>query len=314
MTAQGRDISSYDSGVNYGAYDFLIGKYTEGASYVSPGATARANATRAAGKVFGAYHFAQPGDGAQQADNFLSVGAPLKGDLPGFLDYEVDGLGIGFLNAFCQRYHARTGYWPGVYVDLSRYQGELQSGRGWRQAGQRLWIARYSASGPGVSCDIWQHQGDPDLDIAYTPLSEMTIGGSGPLPSSPWRAVDNVDNTVWVQGRAPVLALEKRPYPSSTQPTTADMRRVPADHCANDKTGITRDWANYIYDLFNAIPWDSTGTWANEFGIVAGDTYGRAHFNALSAWGARHGGVRPGGDSGDWANLWATLQGQVHVS
>jgi hypothetical protein len=139
----------------------------------------RARATRAAGKVFSAYHFARPGNGAQQADFFLSVQPPLPGDMPGWLDYEVSGLGIDFVNAFSERYRARTGYWPGVYANLSTFQGELQSGRGWRRPGQRRWIARYGASSPGVTCDIWQHQGGPDLNVAYTPLQEMVIPSAG---------------------------------------------------------------------------------------------------------------------------------------
>lgn len=177
VVARGRDISAYDTGINYNAYDFLIGKFTEGADYIAPGALDRATATRAYGKVFSAYHFAQPGDGAQQADHFLSVEQPRPGDMPGWLDYEVSGLGIDFVNAFTDRYHERTGYWPGVYANLTTFQGELAAGAGWRRPGQRLWIARYDAPGPGVACDIWQYQGSPDLNVAYTPLADMIIQG-----------------------------------------------------------------------------------------------------------------------------------------
>lgn len=178
VQARGRDISAYDSGVNYSAYDFIIGKFTESNNFVSQGALDRASATRAAGKVFSAYHFARPGSGAEQAAFFLSVQKPQPGDMPGWLDYEVSGLGIGFVNDFSNAYHAATGYWPGVYCNLSTYTGELQSGAGWRKAGQRLWIARYGAADPGVLCDIWQYQGGPDLDVAYTPLKDMIIGGT----------------------------------------------------------------------------------------------------------------------------------------
>lgn len=183
MTTHGRDVSDYDSGVVWSDYDFLISKASESTNFASNGRKSREASVRAARKVFSQYHFAQPGNGAAQADWFLSVGGmPQKGDIPGWCDYEVDGLGIGFLNAFTDRYQARTGHVPGVYVDLSRYQGELQSGRGWRRPGQRLWIARYNAAGPGVACDIWQYQGGPDLNIAYTPLSQMIIGGVDPAP------------------------------------------------------------------------------------------------------------------------------------
>ncbi|WP_163510287.1 glycoside hydrolase family 25 protein [Fodinicola acaciae] len=206
VVARGRDLSSYDSNVNYGAYDFIIGKFTESDNFVSPGALDRARATRAAGKVFSAYHFARPGNGAAQADFLLSVEMPKAGDMPGWLDYEVSGLGIGFVNAFSERYHARTGWWPGVYANLSTFQGELQSGRGWRRPGQRLWLARYGANGPGVACDIWQYQGGPDLNVAYTPLPEMVIQSAG--RSAEMAMVTLSDERVAVV----VRGTDRRPY------------------------------------------------------------------------------------------------------
>lgn len=320
MTTHGRDISAYDSNVNYHGYDFIIGKFTEGASFVSPGAVARAHATRAAGKVFGAYHFAQPGNGAQQADRLLSVEIPKKGDLPGVLDYEVNGLGIPFLKAFSNRYHSRIGVWPTVYASLSRYRDELKSGAGWRQPGQLLWIARYGASNPGTTCNIWQYQGGPDLDLAYTPLSQMIIGGAaapGVKPVSPWRSRYNVDSTSWVPGRAPVYALPKTPYTITTQPKTVDARRVPADRCPNGANGpITAGWADFLYDLLAALPFDDRpgATFAAHFGVKRDGKYGSAHAHALDEYSARHNLPKwSTPDAGNKTLGWASLLDQVRA-
>jgi len=174
IRSKGRDVSAYDGPVDWRTYDFGINKRTEGSSYVSPGAIARRTAIRAAGKVYGEYHYAQPGDGARQADFLLAVaGMPADGDLPATLDYEVPGLGAAFRDAFCRRYIQRVGVAPTLYTYLAMWRGELRSQLG---AAGRLWLAQYGVNAPAVPCAIWQHQGGPDLDTAYTALSSMTIG------------------------------------------------------------------------------------------------------------------------------------------
>ena len=172
--SQGRDVSSWDGPVNWSLLDFGINKASEGGSYVSPGTRARAAAIRGAGKRYSAYHYAQPGSGGAHADLMLAVdGMPRPGDFPGWLDYEVDGLGIGYLTSFMLQYHARVACWPGLYTGLSRFQSELHSGVGWKQTGQLLWLAHYGVASAGAPCDVWQHQGAPDLDTAYPALDKI---------------------------------------------------------------------------------------------------------------------------------------------
>lgn len=204
-TAQGRDVSSWDGTVAYDPYAFVINKATEGSTFRSPGTATRQAAIRAKNKRYSAYHYAQPGNGGQQADLMLAVdGMPRAGDFPGWIDYEVDGLGVGYVNDFMTRYRSRVAVWPGLYTGLSRFQNELQSGRGWRAAGQLLWLAHYGVPAPGAPCDIWQWQGAPDLDTAYTALAAMTVGALrtpagpvkgpigypfGPDPSNPYGSI-----------------------------------------------------------------------------------------------------------------------------
>jgi hypothetical protein len=173
---QGRDVSSYDPAVNWHALDFGINKRTEGSNFTSPGGASRKAAILGAGKVYSDYHYARPGDGARQADFFLAVaGMPAANHLPVWLDYEVSGLSPAFRDAFCNRYRHRVGVSPGLYTYLSMWRGQLGRRLG---AASRLWLAHYGVSAPGEACDIWQHQGGPDLDTAYTTLSTMTVGAN----------------------------------------------------------------------------------------------------------------------------------------
>lgn len=177
---QGRDVSSYDSGVNYRAYDFVISKRTEGTRFVSPGGAARKAAIVGAGRVYSEYHYAQPGDGAAQADFFLAVaGMPADNHLPVWLDYEVPGLSAAYRDAFCNRYKQRVGVAPGLYTYLAMWRAQLGRKLG---AARRLWLAHYGVSTPGDPCDIWQWRGGPDLNTAYTALQAMTVGANRTLP------------------------------------------------------------------------------------------------------------------------------------
>lgn len=178
---QGRDVSSYDGASFAVNLAFYISKVTESRNFVSGGWAARKARIKGAGRVYGEYHYAQPGDGAAQADFFLSVaGMPADNELPVWLDYEVSGLGPAFRDAFCNRYKLRTGVPANLYTYLSMWRNDLHRSKG---AAGRLWLAQYGVSAPAESCDIWQWQGGPDLDTAYTALSAMTVGASRkPIP------------------------------------------------------------------------------------------------------------------------------------
>lgn len=178
---QGRDVSSYDGAVDWSRLDFGINKVSQGSNFVSPGTATREAAIRRAGKIYGDYHYADPGNGAAQADFYLAVaGMPHDNDLPVSLDYEVSGLGVSFMLAFSNRYKLRVGCWPLLYTYVSMFRSEL---KGHLPAGMRKWLAHYGVTSPAEPCDIWQWQGGPDLDTAFTALSAMTVGASRkPIP------------------------------------------------------------------------------------------------------------------------------------
>lgn len=327
------DLSKFQTGVNFqkvkaAGVDGVIVKATEGTGSVSPAWTTMQypGKAKAVGLPVGSYHFALPtSNPTAEAQHYVSVtGTPESGSLGGWYDIEGAGWtasrGRAAAAAFTAEYHRLTGLWPGIYCSASFWTSVLGSGAGLNAAVKaRLWVAHYGVAAGHPAVAGWKlHQytstgtipgvgGGCDVSVAAGPLSQLLIGASA--VGSKWYRPFGLDSTVWIPGRAPVYALEKRPYPSSTVPKTADMRLVPADRCPDSRTGITQDWADFLHDLFAAIPWDARpgATWAAHHGIVRGDPYGAEHIHALDKWGQLHGGLT----RNNWATLWASLLGMI---
>lgn len=157
--AHGIDISSHQAGLNVGALwaDFVIVKITEGTGYENPYWRAQAEATLAAGKRLGFYHFANDEDSAAQARYFLDRAKSYVGRATFWLDWEADavGLGPGPALAFLNQVAAETGTTPGFYT----YQNVLNS-YDWSAVAARypLWVA----GGPEYS-DYGRAYSDPSV-------------------------------------------------------------------------------------------------------------------------------------------------------
>lgn len=140
--AHGIDISSHQGGPNIAAIwaDFVIVKVTEGTGYENPFWRAQAEATLAAGKRLGLYHFANDEDAGEQARYFLDRAKGYAGRATFWLDWEADavGLGPGPALAFLNQVAAETGSTPGFYT----YQNVLSS-FDWSAVAARfpLWVA-----------------------------------------------------------------------------------------------------------------------------------------------------------------------------
>ena len=140
--AHGIDISSHQGGLNIAAIwaDFVIVKVTEGTGYENPFWRAQAEATLAAGKRLGLYHFANDEDAGEQARYFLDRAKGYAGRATFWLDWEADavGLGPGPALAFLNQVAAETGSTPGFYT----YQNVLSS-FDWSAVAARfpLWVA-----------------------------------------------------------------------------------------------------------------------------------------------------------------------------
>ena len=168
--AHGIDISSHQGGLNIAAIwaDFVIVKVTEGTGYENPFWRSQAEATLAAGKRLGLYHFANDEDAGEQARYFLDRAKAHAGRATFWLDWEADavGLGPGPALAFLNQVAAETGSTPGFYT----YQNVLNS-YDWSAVAARfpLWVA----GGPDYS-DYGQAYSDP-------PIPNVPYWGGGAL-------------------------------------------------------------------------------------------------------------------------------------
>ena len=168
--AHGIDISSHQGRLNIAAIwaDFVIVKVTEGTGYENPYWRAQADATLAAGKRLGLYHFANDEDAGEQARFFLDRAKGYAGRATFWLDWEADavGLGPGPALAFLNQVAAETGSTPGFYT----YQNVLSS-FDWSAVAARfpLWVA----GGPDYS-DYGRSYSDP-------PVPNVPYWGGGAL-------------------------------------------------------------------------------------------------------------------------------------
>ncbi|HEX2312910.1 MAG TPA: GH25 family lysozyme [Thermomonospora sp.] len=183
---KGVDVSSYQQGktdwaaLKRSGVQFAFVKATESAStrqkpnqgYINPLFGQQYNASRNAGMIRGAYHFAQPHEtgGALQADFFINHGGGWRmggWTLPGVLDIEhnpyPNGLNhcynltktqaVNWIRAFVDRYRQRTGRYPIIYTTTSWWSDCTGNHRGFGNS--PLWLARYGST-PGPLPASWR--------------------------------------------------------------------------------------------------------------------------------------------------------------
>ena len=150
----------------------VIQKASQGQGYVDP--TYRANRTkaRAAGLLWGAYHFATGSDGVKQAVHFLDTVGDLTDTLL-VLDFEPNPSGPSMsleeARAFNTHVFEQTGRWPGLYA--GHYLKEVLGTRSDPVLGNSwIWVAQY---GPTVVV--------PPNWSTWT-MWQYTDGGAGPEP------------------------------------------------------------------------------------------------------------------------------------
>lgn len=156
--AHGIDVSSHQAGIDLAAVpsDFVIVKATEDDYYINPHMREHANATLAAGKRLGLYHFARPGDANQQAQFFVDAVKDYVGRATLWLDWEADAVpqGAGWAAAFLDRvWHLTGGKIAGIYMN-----GSAASGSDWSYVAQ--WYPLWYAGGPDYS-DYGMAYSDP---------------------------------------------------------------------------------------------------------------------------------------------------------
>jgi GH25 family lysozyme M1 (1,4-beta-N-acetylmuramidase) len=148
---------------------FAFAKATDGRTYVDPMyATNRAGAA-AAGIAFGAYHFARPDHGANdaliEADHFVDSAMPATGDLLPVLDLESTG-GLApdqlteWMLAWLDEVTLRIGVRPIVYTSPNGWANRSADTTAIADAGYTvLWVAHWGVSSPTVPANDWQGNG-----------------------------------------------------------------------------------------------------------------------------------------------------------
>ncbi|QBF45254.1 lysozyme [Janibacter limosus] len=182
----GIDVSSWQGRVDWAAQwqagkRFAYVKATEGSTYTSPTFGHQYTGSYSQGFIRGAYHFALPdsSSGTTQANHFVDHGGGWSADgktLPGALDMEWNPYGAAcygktqtqmrsWINAFLDRYRARTGRYPVIYTATS-WWNKCVGGDTSFAAKSPLWLARY-ASAPGTkpagwsTYSFWQYSTTP---------------------------------------------------------------------------------------------------------------------------------------------------------
>jgi lysozyme len=173
------DISHHNGNVDLGQVngDGIIGvihKATQSTNYTDPNYACNRTKAADAGLLWGAYHFGTGGDGAAQADYFLSVVSPGPNDLL-VLDLEDNTQGSSMsldeAHDFVTRVHDVTGQWPGLYSG-SYIKQLLGSNKDDVLVNCWFWLAQYGSN--AVVPANWP---------TWT-MWQYTDGTSGPQPHS----------------------------------------------------------------------------------------------------------------------------------
>lgn len=152
----------------------VIHKATEGGSFRDPEYVSRKSVAKAAGLLWGSYHYVSGISVVEQLDNYVTYADPQEDELI-CIDYERSSSGpdmsIEQLERLVALLAQRLGRFPVVYGgDLLRFG--LGIGRSEVLASCPLWYARYSSVPSGIPPGVW-------TDYA---LWQYTNGASGPEP------------------------------------------------------------------------------------------------------------------------------------
>ncbi len=180
---KGIDVSNHQDRVDWSrvkadGISFAYVKASEGTTFADPKYQAHVTGATAAGIATGAYHFARPDtntadvrkDARAEADWFLSLAPPERGDLLPALDLETAGLPaaqmVEWTRAWLDRVRARIGARPLLYT-YPAFWSSLGATTAFRN--YPLWIANYGVSEPQLPAGwrryaIWQYTASGSVD------------------------------------------------------------------------------------------------------------------------------------------------------
>ena len=226
--AHGIDISSHQGGLNIAAIwaDFVIVKVTEGTGYENPFWRQQAEATLAAGKRLGLYHFANDEDAGEQARFFLDRAKGYAGRATFWLDWEADALNLAPSDALVilNQMAAETRSTPGIYLN-----GAGLGSDNWSAVATRfpLWYA----GGPNYASYGQAYSDPPTPTVPYwggnVLIHQYTEDGYLPGYNSHLDLDRLRDRSAWdaMKGGGQVAASAPAASAPSVSPYTGKMNR-----------------------------------------------------------------------------------------
>jgi GH25 family lysozyme M1 (1,4-beta-N-acetylmuramidase) len=188
---KGIDVSSYQGSNNWtsiknAGISFALIKASEGLTIKDPTFGANWAGAKAADIVRGAYHFARPTttptatqSGIDQANYFVNIVQPQKGDLQLVCDFEVTGSLsatnlAAWLTGFCGQIQSLT-HTPAIVYTYPSFWSNMPSS--WTNPNCGLWIANYGVTSPTIPAP-WARSG-----YAFWQYSDSgTVNGIGTNP------------------------------------------------------------------------------------------------------------------------------------
>lgn len=183
MALRGIDISGWQKGINLSEVpsDFVIVKATEGTGFTSDSFKDQCIGAINAGKLLGAYHYANGGDWKVEADHFLEVIKNYVGSVIIALDWEGQNnptFGSGndqqWIKSWCDYIYASTGVKPVVYLSAS-VRGYVEG------LGYELWVAQYADKNPTSYQDTPWNEGAYECLIRQYASTGRLSGYNGDL-------------------------------------------------------------------------------------------------------------------------------------
>jgi len=268
----------------------VIVKATEDDDYENPYMGSQAQGTLGAGKRLGFYHFARPGDAAEQARYFVDAVRGYLGKATLWLDWESNAVeqGPGWAKTFLDAVRSLTGSTPGIYMN-----GSAVNGYDWSAVAREypLWYAGgpdysdygTSYSDPAVpSVDYWGspliHQYTEDGSLpGYSGTLDLNrlrdratwdrmIGGGQVIAGAP--APVSTSGTLQVDGEYGPATMQRlidvfapgynemfavgnlRRYLNSTVASNAQRMLIGADKLPED-----RGWDSHVIRIFQYWAW-----------------------------------------------------------
>lgn len=190
VVTKGLDVSTYDAVIDFtevkaAGFEFVVAKCTEGATIADRFYLRNKQEAKAAGLLFGAYHFFRPGtDAKRQAENFLGNAQLEKGELQPMFDWEVSqGPGdIQKAQTWLDEVERACGKKPFIYGPPYMLN-DLRLPESFKE--YPLWVANYGVSAPLVPApwrvwSFWQYSDRGEVPGIPSPQEDMDIF-NGPL-------------------------------------------------------------------------------------------------------------------------------------